>query len=53
MRPIICYLIALSFDHPPESVNEIAALVELVHHATLIVDDIEDDRLIYPILMKK
>ena len=44
MRPIICYLVAKCFNHPPEEVNDVAALVELVHHATLMVDDIEDDR---------
>lgn len=43
-RPALCFVIAELFNKPHESVYEIAALVELIHNGTLIVDDIEDDR---------
>lgn len=44
MRPGICFLVAKCFGKGPEEVVDVAALVELVHHATLMVDDIEDSR---------
>lgn len=43
-RPALCFIIAELFNKPHETVYEIAALVELIHNGTLIVDDIEDDR---------
>ncbi|CAK74352.1 unnamed protein product (macronuclear) [Paramecium tetraurelia] len=42
-RPAFCFLIADLFKRAHEELYEVAALVELIHNATLVVDDIEDD----------
>lgn len=39
-RPILCMLIAEVFGHHRNTVFDIAALCEMVHNGTLIVDDI-------------
>lgn len=41
-RPILCMLIAQLYGHKKEEVFDIAALCEIIHNGTLIVDDIED-----------
>lgn len=43
-RPALCFLFADLFNKPHEHVYDVAAIVELIHNGTLIVDDIEDDR---------
>ena len=52
-RPALCFVIAELFNKPHEKVYEIAALVELIHNGTLIVDDIEDDRYSFLIFLVK
>lgn len=42
-RPALCFLIADLFNTSHSELYEVAATVELIHNATLIVDDIEDD----------
>lgn len=41
-RPILCMLIAEIYGKNKEEIYDIAALCEIVHNGTLIVDDIED-----------
>lgn len=43
-RPVLCMLIAELYGHSKEEVYDIAALCEIIHNGTLIVDDIEDSR---------
>ena len=43
-RPILCMLIAELYGHKREEIYDIAALCEIIHNGTLIVDDIEDSR---------
>jgi geranylgeranyl pyrophosphate synthase len=45
-RPVLCMLIAELLGHPRGRVLDIAALCEIIHNGTLIVDDIEDSRYI-------
>lgn len=42
-RPALCFLIADLFAKPQSELYDVAATVEMIHNATLIVDDIEDD----------
>lgn len=42
-RPALCFLIADLFAKPHNELYDVAATVEMIHNATLIVDDIEDD----------
>lgn len=41
-RPILCVMLAECYGKSIEDIGEIAALCEIVHNGTLIVDDIED-----------
>lgn len=43
-RPILCMLIAELYGHKREEVYDIAALCEIIHNGTLVIDDIEDSR---------
>ncbi|CAD8068539.1 unnamed protein product [Paramecium primaurelia] len=45
-RPALCFMIADLFNRNHKELYEVAALVELIHNATLIVDDIEDDSVV-------
>ena len=42
-RPILCMLISEVYGYNRRYVYDIAALCEMVHNGTLVVDDIEDD----------
>lgn len=42
-RPVLCVILAEAFGLTLDDVKEIAALCEIVHNGTLIVDDIEDN----------
>ncbi len=41
-RPFFCMLLAQTYGHSKEKVTDIAALVEIIHNGTLVIDDIED-----------
>ena len=43
MRPILVFLTAKLFGNPTLSTNVVAALIEILHTATLIHDDVVDD----------
>lgn len=45
-RPALCFLIADLFAKPHSELYDVAATVEMIHNATLIVDDIEDDSIV-------
>lgn len=39
-RPVLCMLIAELLGHPRSSIFDIAALCEIIHNGTLMIDDI-------------
>jgi geranylgeranyl pyrophosphate synthase len=41
-RPVLCMIIAELFNRKRSEVYEIAALCEIIHNGTLMIDDIED-----------
>lgn len=41
-RPVLCMLVAELLGHKRTEIFEIAALCEIIHNGTLLVDDIED-----------
>ncbi|CAD8098391.1 unnamed protein product [Paramecium sonneborni] len=45
-RPAFCFLIADLFKRNHQELYEVASLVELIHNATLVIDDIEDDSIV-------
>ncbi|KRW99378.1 Terpenoid synthase [Pseudocohnilembus persalinus] len=45
-RPTLCIMIAEAYGKKMEDVAEIAALCEIVHNGTLMVDDLEDNSLV-------
>jgi geranylgeranyl pyrophosphate synthase len=42
-RPALCFFVAEAFGYDIDLIMEIAAFCEIVHNATLVIDDIEDD----------